>query len=109
MAHPIYTKQCDEDKIALSQHVYMSAIGAVTTPTWAREFQIHNRNARDIVVTWATSNGGTGTKGIPANGSDMLSLTEDPDEQTFTTLSLSLGLFGSGSISNNSILINFKN
>ena len=110
MAHPIYIKNCPEDeKVAQGIHVYMSAVGAVTTPAWAREFQIHNRNTRDLIITWTTQNGGSGTKGIPANGSDMISLTENPDETKFTSLTISLGAYGSGSITANSILINFKN
>ena len=109
MAHPVYTIQCEENKIPQGDVVYASGIGAIAIPAWAREFQVHNRSGRDLILTWTSTNGGSGRKGIPALGTDSLSLTESPDESTFATIVISLGSYGSGTISPNSILINFKN
>lgn len=96
-------------RIPLQKYVYQSSIGVVVLPfEEVREVIVHNRNSIDIIVTWDGSLGSNGNDMIvPANGTNSISLTSV--EGYITSLASSLGLYGYGSVSPNTIAYNFKN
>ena len=102
---------CNLIKAPITSRVYVSAVGAVTVPATARrEVIVFNRSNRDILVTWTgTVAGSGGTFTVPNRGTYALSLTEDPNEGFFATMTVSADLGGAGAITANSIIFDFKN
>jgi hypothetical protein len=97
-------------KIVSSDYVYKDAPGVVPLPANARrEFTAHNRNSIDVIVYWTTTNGGIGQIVIPALGSEKIALTEEPAESVFAAMKCDIGLFGTGSMRRNHLVINFIN
>jgi hypothetical protein len=101
---------CTAIKVPITARVY-AALGAVAVPATARrEVVMHNRSTRDILVTWTGTLGGSGgTVSIPANGTETLSLTEEPAEGLFASMTVALDTGGVGTITATSLLFNFIN
>lgn len=101
---------CSVIKSPITQTVYASAVGAITVPPTARrEVIIFNRNSRDIAITWTGTPSGGGSFVVPARGTYSLSLTEDPNEGLFNTMTIALAAGGVGSLTANNIIFDFKN
>lgn len=101
--------QCEE-KVASNETRYINSAWSVSiTPNIRRELEIFNRNTQDVVVTYTTTNWGSGTKTIPANGSDILSFTEKKNETHFTTIDIQLGWYGTWWLQSNRLVLNLKN
>lgn len=97
-------------KIPITVSVYQSEVGTIIVPPNARREAIHfNRSNRDIRVDWTGTLGGGGNYIIPARGTYILTLLEEPNEGLFATMVTSLGGYGTGTLSANELLIDFKN